>query len=246
MGRVRSVAILGGGPSGAALGRFLAQAGLDVVLFHQGKRPPIIVGESLVPASRSLHPTARHRGRGGRLQHLEGRRDLRLRPGEHASASASTKSARRRRPTPTTCRATASTRACWRRRAAPGFASWIIHGHVERDGDSVTACGSPTRRSPPPASSARRTSSSTPAGRRRLLARLMDVPTVDGERRDTALHAHFEGIEVEIPGNVHTDRLEHGWLWRIPLPGRVSWAPWSTRTRCASSVTRPRSSSTTC
>ena len=50
MGRVRSVAILGGGPSGAALGAFLAREGLDVVLFHQGKRPPIIVGESLVPA----------------------------------------------------------------------------------------------------------------------------------------------------------------------------------------------------
>jgi hypothetical protein len=24
------------------------------------------------------------------------------------------------------------------------------------------------------------------------------------------------------PGDVHTDRLEHGWSWRIPLPGRVS------------------------
>jgi flavin-dependent dehydrogenase len=51
---------------------------------------------------------------------------------------------------------------------------------------------------------------------------MLAIPTLDGDRRDTALHAHFEGIEVEIPGNVHTDRLEHGWLWRIPLPGRVS------------------------
>ncbi|MEJ2133108.1 MAG: tryptophan 7-halogenase, partial [Gammaproteobacteria bacterium] len=59
-------------------------------------------------------------------------------------------------------------------------------------------------------------------GRGRLIARLLGIPTIDGERRDAALHAHFEGIEVEIPGNVHTDRLEHGWAWRIPLPGRVS------------------------
>jgi 2-polyprenyl-6-methoxyphenol hydroxylase-like FAD-dependent oxidoreductase len=50
MGRIASVAIVGGGPSGAALGTFLAREGLDVVLFHQAKRPPIIVGESLVPA----------------------------------------------------------------------------------------------------------------------------------------------------------------------------------------------------
>jgi flavin-dependent dehydrogenase len=59
-------------------------------------------------------------------------------------------------------------------------------------------------------------------GRGRQIARLLHIPTIDGERRDTALHAHFEGVEVEIEGNVHTDRLEHGWSWRIPLPGRVS------------------------
>ena len=59
-------------------------------------------------------------------------------------------------------------------------------------------------------------------GRARTVPRLLDIPTIDGDRRDTALHAHFEGVEVEIEGNVHTDRLEHGWCWRIPLPGRVS------------------------
>jgi len=59
-------------------------------------------------------------------------------------------------------------------------------------------------------------------GRSRAIPSLLGLESIDGERRDTALHAHFEGIEVEIEGNVHTDRLEHGWLWRIPLPGRVS------------------------
>ena len=60
------------------------------------------------------------------------------------------------------------------------------------------------------------------SGRNRVIPQLLDIPSIDGDRRDTALHAHFEGIEVEIEGNVHTDRLEHGWAWRIPLPGRVS------------------------
>ena len=51
----------------------------------------------------------------------------------------------------------------------------------------------------------------------------MNVETITGNRRDTALHAHLEGVEVEVEGNVHTDRLENsGWCWRIPLPGRVS------------------------
>ncbi|HEY8155426.1 MAG TPA: FAD-dependent monooxygenase, partial [Myxococcota bacterium] len=46
----RSVAILGGGPAGATLGTLLARAGFEVVLFARGGRPPIVIGESLVPA----------------------------------------------------------------------------------------------------------------------------------------------------------------------------------------------------
>ena len=48
--KIQPVAILGGGPAGAALAFHLGRAGLDVTLFHRGKRPPLIVGESLVPA----------------------------------------------------------------------------------------------------------------------------------------------------------------------------------------------------
>jgi flavin-dependent dehydrogenase len=55
-----------------------------------------------------------------------------------------------------------------------------------------------------------------------VLARLLDLPAVEGERRDAALHAHLEGVPLLREGDVHTDRLDHGWCWRIPLPGRVS------------------------
>ncbi len=44
------VAIVGAGPSGAALGILLARAGGDVTLFDDGRHPPLLVGESLVPA----------------------------------------------------------------------------------------------------------------------------------------------------------------------------------------------------
>ena len=60
------------------------------------------------------------------------------------------------------------------------------------------------------------------AGRGRLLGRLLGLPVVEGGRRDTALHAHLEGVPLLYEGHVHTDLLEHGWCWRIPLPGRVS------------------------
>jgi len=47
---VRSFAIIGGGPAGAALGALLAREGHRVGIFHTDKRPPLIVGESLLPA----------------------------------------------------------------------------------------------------------------------------------------------------------------------------------------------------
>ena len=59
-------------------------------------------------------------------------------------------------------------------------------------------------------------------GRGRQLSRLLDLPARAGDRRDTALHAHLEGVELIRPNDIHTDRLQHGWSWRIPLPGRVS------------------------
>ena len=59
-------------------------------------------------------------------------------------------------------------------------------------------------------------------GRNRGIPKMLDLPVDAGDRRDTALHAHLQGVEVEVATNVHTDRLSRGWCWRIPLPGRVS------------------------
>src|SRR5580658_3126876 len=47
---IKSIAIIGGGPAGATLGNLLAKKGYKVGIFHTDKRPPLIVGESLLPA----------------------------------------------------------------------------------------------------------------------------------------------------------------------------------------------------
>ena len=47
---VLRVAILGSGPSGSALACMLARRGAEVTLFEHGRRPELVVGESLVPA----------------------------------------------------------------------------------------------------------------------------------------------------------------------------------------------------
>ena len=47
---VLRVAVLGSGPSGSALAAILARRGAEVTLFELGRRPELLVGESLVPA----------------------------------------------------------------------------------------------------------------------------------------------------------------------------------------------------
>jgi flavin-dependent dehydrogenase len=36
------------------------------------------------------------------------------------------------------------------------------------------------------------------------------------------LFAHVDQTQLDSAGHVHTTRLDHGWSWRIPLPGRIS------------------------
>jgi len=216
----RSVAILGGGPSGATLATHLARAGFDVVVFARGGRPPIVVGESLVPA---IVPFLRRLGvedevkgysiwKGGATFVLGRDTRLSFRFSEVRGARTTYSYNVPRDRFDATVLAAAG-------RAGARIVSGT--GRLERVGDSdevrladesLTLAG--LARQPDFIVDA--------GGRSRTIPRLLGIEIFDGQRRDTALHAHFEGIEVEIPGNVHTDRLEHGWCWRIPLPGRVS------------------------
>jgi flavin-dependent dehydrogenase len=217
----RTVAILGGGPAGASLGARLARRGLDVVLFSSGQRPELVVGESLVPA---IVPHLRDLGiedevasygiyKGGAtfLFDTRGRLSFRFEEVIGARTNYAYNVPRDRFD--------ASVLGAARR---AGVSVVEATGRLERDGedsvrlsaDTLAAAGPALRRQPDLVVDA--------GGRRRTLPRLLGIPCIDGDRRDTALHAHFEGVEVEIPGNVHTDRLEHGWAWRIPLRGRVS------------------------
>ncbi len=60
------------------------------------------------------------------------------------------------------------------------------------------------------------------SGRKRLFQKKMDLPSTGGERKDLALFAHHKGVKLSSKGNIHVDRLEKGWAWRIPLPQKVS------------------------
>ena len=62
------------------------------------------------------------------------------------------------------------------------------------------------------------------SGRRRIFAKLLGIGAMAGKRKDVSHFAHYENCPWPEPkGSVMIIRMQHGWAWRIPLPGpRVS------------------------
>jgi flavin-dependent dehydrogenase len=203
---------------------YLARAGCRVVMFAKGKRPPIIVGESLVPA---VVPFLREFGieeevaaystwKAGAtfVYNEEYRLNIwfdQVRGGRVPTYSYNVPRDR--------------FDATLRQAAERAGVHVVEHtARLQSDGESdrlllsaeaVAAAGAALEgRQPDWIVDA--------TGRGRGIPKLLDIPVIAGDRRDTALHAHLSGVKVEIETNVHTDRLQRGWCWRIPLPGRVS------------------------
>lgn len=219
------MAILGAGPAGASLAAHLLKANepgspaIRVTLFDGGERPALVVGESLVPA---VIPFLARLG----IEEEVASYSL-FKPGALFRYSQEEVRAFRFDDVPgaTTSYAYNVPRdrldASIRDAALRAGAHFVPrHGRVERDDGGRIRLG---QQSLDDAGENEQPDFIVDAsGRRRLVARLLDLPTVEGDRRDTALHAHLEGVGMITPNDIHTDRLEHGWSWRIPLPGRVS------------------------
>jgi len=221
-GPVQSVAVVGGGPIGAAVSTFLAREGVRVALFDRGARPPIVVGESLVPA---IVPYLRELG-----VEEEIKRYSIYKPGASFVFGSDRSQSFRfdevrggktfysynvpRDAFDATLLKTA---------AGAGVRIFDHSAAIERVGasdavrlgeDALAATKGFMAEQPDFIIDA--------SGRSRRIANLLEIRSISGPRRDTALHAHLEGVPLLIEGNVHTDRLERGWSWRIPLPGRTS------------------------
>ncbi|HEX2485993.1 MAG TPA: NAD(P)/FAD-dependent oxidoreductase [Myxococcota bacterium] len=219
--QIRTVAVVGGGPSGAAVATYLARAGVRVALFQRGKRPPIIVGESLVPA---IVPYLRKLG-----VEDEVRAFSKFKPGASFTFDLERQQSFRFDEV-----RNGETRYSYNVPRAE-FDAALLKAALNA-GAQLVETGAVVERGP---GDTIRLSDATLAatngvlegqpdfivdatGRTRSVARLLELRTTAGPRRDTALHAHLEGVPLLFEGNVHSDRLERGWAWRIPLPGRVS------------------------
>jgi len=214
-----TIAVLGAGPAGCAVATHLARAGRRVVLFDAGRRPPLVIGESLVPA---IVPF---------LQELGVEDEVRgystFKPGATFVLRDGTMSFRFDE-----VRKARSTYSYNVPRdlldrtllEAARKAGVQVVAHAARfscSGDRV-ALAEESLDAARPFLDAQPDFVIDATGRARSLARAFDLPTIEGDRKDTALFAHCEGVPLVVEGNVHTDQLERGWSWRIPLPGRVS------------------------
>jgi flavin-dependent dehydrogenase len=221
-GKINTVAILGAGPAACTLAVLLVRKGVRVAMLHRPRTAPLLVGESLVPA---IVVMLRELGLEQEVAAFS-----KYKPGAcfdygpdinfpfvfkdfcgsfppHAYNVP-------RIQFEDTLLAAAK---------REGVKVFDVAANVERVAgtdqvrltrDSMAACGDFFSQAPDLIVDA--------TGRARLLPKLLDIPSREGGRKDTALFAHLDKTKLYGDGYVHSSRIDHGWSWRIPLPGRVS------------------------
>ena len=222
-GSIKSVGILGAGPVAGTLATLLARDGVRAAIFSKPRRAPLLVGESLVPA---IIPMLRELGVEDEVRNFS-----MLKPGATFNIGDSVNFSfpfsqlsgsmpRYAYNVPRDRFDDAIVNAA-RNAGARIFETGAVIERVPNSSDRVQLSAETL-------SVVRDFFPGPPdlivdaTGRARLLPALLGIPSFSGERKDTALFAHVDRAHLDHEGHVHTTRLDHGWSWRIPLPGRIS------------------------
>jgi len=220
------VAIVGAGPSGAALAILLNRQGADVTLFDDVRRPSLLVGESLIPA---VVPILRRLGVEQQVASFSCRK-----PGATFVWSASDqvrvafdRFAPAVFPYAYNIPRPRFDEALLAEAVATGVRHVPARAHLQRargDGARAELVVAPETLAAAPALGGRQPDLIVDAtGRARHVARLLDIPARVGPRKDVAHFAHFEGFRwPETAGQVLVNRGRAGWSWCIPLRDRLS------------------------
>jgi flavin-dependent dehydrogenase len=217
------VAIVGAGPAGSALAILLAREGAAVTLFDDGRRPELLVGESLVPAVVPI------------LRRLDLEKETagfsRIKPGVSFIWSATD------RVRVTFDRFAPAVFPYAYNVPRPRFDDALLAKAIASGVDYVTAraelvpngseaelqLGAGTLAAAPGLAGRQPDLLVDATGRARLAARALGIPARLGPRKDVAHFAHFEGVSWdEAPGQVRIARGDAGWSWCIPLQERLS------------------------
>ena len=218
------VAIVGAGPAGSALAILLARQGAEVTLFDDGRRPELLVGESLVPA---VVPILQRLG-----LETETAACGRVKPGVSFIWSPTTRfSFTFARFAPTVfpyAYNIARPRfddAVVAKAVAAGVHRIVTHARLEPE----TGSGAELKLDREALAAAPMLGGRQPdlivdaTGRARQGARALGIRAHLGPRKDVAHFAHFENFcWEEPPGQVLITRGEAGWSWCIPLDDRLS------------------------
>lgn len=220
--KINSVAIIGGGPSGCSLATQLKRKGFKVAVFYLEKRPEIIVGESLVPA---IIPFIRALGVEDEVKTYST-----YKPGASVWVSKDEE---------------ATSPFSFGGGGLPPYAYNVPRTKFDKTifdlavREEVTFFNHVAKLEQVGNTDEIKLSDETIAaindyfngqpdlivdatGRSRTISRLLNIHTKEGYRKDVAVFAHLSNAEKIEPYNIHLHRLDKGWTWRIPLPGRTS------------------------
>lgn len=230
-----AIAIVGAGPAACALAAFLAARGVKPVVFDDGKRPEMLVGESLIPA---VVPLLRRLGLEERVAAISQRKPgVSFLHGESAWIHFNFSPVAPYLPTYAYNVDRRAFDALLKTRAAELGAVFVPKRAGLLKNEAAGVNGDATKREKPELLLDGDTLAAVPewkgrqpdlivdaAGRARLTARLLDIPAERGPRDDVAYFAHYDGCAMPEPaGQVLIARLSGGgWSWRIPLPGKLS------------------------
>lgn len=220
------VGIVGAGPAGATLACLLAKQGVDAVFFDDGRRPDMVVGESLIPR---LVTVFRNMGIEEEVAKLGT-----YKPGvtwifdENDALELSFNAMRGvlptyaynvpRRPFDDLVHQTAIDAGA---RFIPCDVKLEV-GYSE-SGEKVPRLSAATLGLVPDWKGKQPDLLVDASGRRRLFAKLLGIKAAIGERKDVSHFAHYENCTMPVPeGQTVITRLKHGWSWRIPLRHALS------------------------
>lgn len=216
------IAVIGSGPSGNVAATLLCQKGHDVAVFDDGKRPALIVGESLVPG---VVPLFRRLGIEDQVAACGVKKPgVTFFPAFGKKYEFSFSSLPRQFPAYAYNVARPAFDQIIEDCASASGVKRVFHqAKLVADGDRLEL-GSETLAASGLWNGNQPDFVIDASGRRRIVARLLHIQANIGPRRDVSHFAHYVGFDPEMPsGQVRINRLEKGWAWRIPLQGRMSF-----------------------
>jgi len=220
----RTVAIIGAGPAGCALGTLLTRGGARVVVFDAGKRPELVVGESLVPA---VIPILRELGIEDQVRAFS-----MFKPGasfflNQAHELTVIFSEGTRGLPPYSYNVPRDAFDALLVETAKKAGVQFVEQRAELQllpGERVALKGA-SRESAEQIFGAAPEIIVDASGRARYLPKILGMGATQGKRKDTALFAHVDQTALRYPGHIHIDRCAGAGVGesRFPEGYRLAW-----------------------